>query len=102
MRAAAVLLVVLPALAAFPPAVTPQVTVAPPPAAPVVQGLQSEGRVTRVDRATRRISLDTGDDYVIPPPLDAAWTVVRDGSVVRVRYDVDGGRNVVTHLELIQ
>jgi uncharacterized protein DUF1344 len=102
MRTAAIFLVVLPVLAASASAVTAQVTVAPPPSTPVVEGLKSEGRVTRVDRATRRISLDTGDDYVIPAPLEAAWTVVREGSAVRVRYNVDGGRNVVTHIEVIQ
>jgi Protein of unknown function (DUF1344) len=102
MRTAAVLLLILPVLAASPSPVASQVTVAPPPAAPIVEGLQSEGRVTRVDRATRRITLDTGNDYVIPTPLEAAWTVVRDGSEVRVRYNVDGGQNVVTHLQVIR
>jgi hypothetical protein len=68
----------------------------------VVEGAQSEGRVTRVDQATRRITLDTGEEYVIPATLDAAWTVVRDGTEVRVRYNVDGGQNVVTHLQVIR
>lgn len=79
-----------------------QVTVAPPPTRPVVEGLLTEGRVTRVDPATRRITLDNGEDYVIPPSLEAAWKMVADGSAVRVRYNVDGGRNIVSRLELVQ
>jgi hypothetical protein len=101
MRTAAPFLLVLSALAAYPSPVAPQVTVAPPSVKPVVEGLQTEGRVTRVDRTTRRISLDNGDDYVIPPSLDAAWTVIREGTLVRVRYNVDGGQNLVIRLELI-
>jgi Protein of unknown function (DUF1344) len=102
MRTGAVLLLILPALAVTPSPVAAQVTVVPPPVAPVVEGLQTEGRVTRVDRATRRIALDNGDEYAIPPSLDTAWAVVREGSAVRVRYNVDGGRNIVTRVELIQ
>jgi hypothetical protein len=102
MRAAAVLLVALPVLAASPSPVASQVTIAPRSVSPVVEGLQTEGRVTRVDRTARRISLDNGDEYAIPPSLDAAWAVIREGSAVRVRYNVDGGQNRVTRVELIE
>jgi hypothetical protein len=101
-RVAAILLLVLAALATDPLPVQPQVSVAPPPATPVAENLQSEGRVTRVDRQARTITLDTGTEYVLPPILEAAWTVVADGSEVRLRYNVDGGRNVVTHLQVVR
>ena len=102
MRTAAILLLILPALAVIPSPGPAQVTVVRPPVAPVVEGLVTEGRVTRVDRATRRIALDNGDEYAIPPSLDTTWAVVREGSAVRVRYNVDGGQNIVTRVELIQ
>ncbi len=82
-----------------------QVTVAPAPPAgppgPTAAGLESSGRVTRVDREARTITLDTGQDYRLPPGLDAAWAIVREGTAVRLRYDVDGGRNVVTRLDVV-
>ena len=83
MRTAAILPLILPALAAIPSPGPAQVTVVRPPVAPVVEGLVTEGRVTRVDRATRRIALDNGDEYAIPPSLDTTWAVVREGSVRR-------------------
>jgi hypothetical protein len=97
----AVVVLMLATLAMDAVPVHPQVTVAPPASTPVVEGLVTEGRVTRVDRQARTIALDNGDEYVIPSPLEAAWTMVTDGSAVRLRYNVDGGRNIVTRLELI-
>ena len=101
-RLAAIVLVVLAALASDPVPVQAQVSVTPPPATPVAENLQAEGRVTRVDRRARTIRLDTGTEYMLPPTLEAAWTVVADGSEVRLRYNVDGGRNVVTHLQVVR
>lgn len=100
-RSTAVALLVLAGLAMEAAPVRSQVTVAPPATAPVVEGLLSEGRVSRVDRDARTITLDTGGEYVIPPSLEAAWAMVGDGSAVRLRYNVDGGRNIVTRLSLI-
>jgi Protein of unknown function (DUF1344) len=101
-RSAAFILLVLTALVMYPCPGHPQVTVAPPSVGPVVEGLESEGRVRRVDRAARAITLDSGEEYLIPAALDAAWEVVRDGSEVRVRYNVDRGRNIVTYLQVLR
>ena len=102
MRSAVLPLVMLAALALDIGPALAQVTVTPPPTTPVVEGLLTEGRVTRVDQGTRTITLDNGEDYLIPAALDPAWRMVADGSAVRVRYNVDGGRNVVRRLELLQ
>jgi Protein of unknown function (DUF1344) len=75
---------------------------APPPAAapPVAQGQEAAGIVARVDRAGRTVTLDTGVDYILPPALDSAWPNLREGAAVTLRYDVDGGRNVVSRIQL--
>jgi hypothetical protein len=39
---------------------------------------------------------------VIPPTLDGAWALVREGSQVRLRYNVDGGRNIVSSVTVIR
>jgi hypothetical protein len=96
------IVLVVAALATSPVPVQPQVSVAPLPATPVAENLQAEGRVTRLDPRARTITLDTGTEYVLPPTLEAAWRVVTEGSEVRLRYNVDGGRNVVTHLQVVR
>jgi hypothetical protein len=75
-----------------------------PPAAPsgltVVEGDVVEGRVTRVDPRTRTITLDNGQDYLVPPVLTLDWALVRTGAAVKMNYNVDRGRNVATALRI--
>jgi hypothetical protein len=77
-----------------------QVLAPPPSPPPVVQGLETSGVVARVDRAARTITLDTGIDYVLPPTLDSAWPALAEGTPVTLRYDVDGGHNIASRIQV--
>jgi hypothetical protein len=66
----------------------------------VVEGDVVEGRVRRVVPETRTITLDNGQEYLIPPVLAPNWDVLQTGPPVKLRYSVDRGRNVATLLEL--
>jgi|RhiMetdeSRZDD1v2_1073273.scaffolds.fasta_scaffold123884_5 hypothetical protein len=80
-----------------------QVVVTPPPAGPpgpTVEGQESEGQVTRINPADRTITLDTGAEYVVPETLASALAVVTEGASVKLRYDVDGGRNIVRQIQV--
>jgi hypothetical protein len=76
----------------------------PMPAAPpdpTVQAQETEGLIARLDPATRTIRLDTGDaEYVVLPALDGAWPALAEGVSVKLRYNVDGGRNIVTQIRV--
>jgi hypothetical protein len=65
----------------------------------VVEGDVVEGRITRVDRQTRTITLDNGQDYVIPQALALDWELAQPDTPVMVRYSVDAGRNIATALD---
>jgi hypothetical protein len=71
----------------------------PPPTA-TVQGQEAEGQVSRLNRADRTITLDTGVEYAMPEALDPAWARLADGVAVKLRYDTDGGRNIVTQIQI--
>jgi Protein of unknown function (DUF1344) len=66
----------------------------------VVEGDIVEGRVSRAVPETRTITLDNGQEYLVPPVLAANWEVLQTGPAVRLRYSVDRGRNVATLVEL--
>jgi hypothetical protein len=68
----------------------------------VVEGDVVEGRVSRAVPETRTITLDNGQEYLVPAVLAANWDVLRTGPAVKLRYSVDRGRNVATLLELRQ
>jgi Protein of unknown function (DUF1344) len=83
------------------------VTTAPASAQPsavtvrgVVEGDVVEGRVSRVDPRTRTITLDNGQEYLVPRVLALNWDLLPPGAAVKVRYSVDGGRNVATLLDI--
>ena len=67
----------------------------------VVEGDVVEGRVNRVDPQTRTITLDNGREYLVPPVVPLNWELVPSGAAVKMRYSVDGGRNVVTALSIV-
>ena len=67
----------------------------------VVEGDVVEGRVNRVDPQTRTITLDNGREYLVPPVVPLNWELVASGAAVKMRYSVDGGRNVVTALSIV-
>lgn len=66
----------------------------------VVEGDVVEGRVSRVDHRARTITLDNGQEYLVPRVLALNWNLVPTGTAVRIRYSVDGGRNVATLLDI--
>jgi Protein of unknown function (DUF1344) len=66
----------------------------------VVQGDVVEGRINRVDPQARTITLDNGQEYLVPSPLIPDWTFLQAGVPVMMRYNVDGGRNLVTYVEV--
>lgn len=66
----------------------------------VVEGDVVEGRVSRAVAETRTITLDNGQEYLVPPVLAPNWEVLQAGPIVKLRYSVDRGRNVATLVEL--
>ena len=66
----------------------------------VVEGDVVEGRVSRAVPETRTITLDNGQEYLVPPVLAPNWELLQTGPAVKLRYSVDRGRNVATLLEL--
>jgi hypothetical protein len=64
----------------------------------VIEGDVVEGRVSRVDPQTRTVTLDNGQAYEVPDALDLNWARVRPGAAVKMRVNVDGGRNIATAL----
>jgi hypothetical protein len=77
-----------------------QVSVVPPTVPPTAEGQEAEGQVTRVSPADRTVTLDTGEEYVVPETLVPALRLVTEGASVKLRYDVEGGRNVVKQIQL--
>jgi hypothetical protein len=63
---------------------------------PTVEGQEVEGRITRIDPRAGTIRLDNGEEYLLPAVVVANLRALSEGTVVRLRYDVDGGRNLVT------
>jgi hypothetical protein len=66
----------------------------------VVEGDIVEGLVSRADVRTGSITLDNGQEYLIPRVLGMDWEAVRPGVAVRLRYSVDGGRNIATAVQV--
>ena len=58
-----------------------------------------EGKVVRVDRATRVVELNDGTRLKVPAHLDTPG-LVAPGDVVRIEYEVRSGENVVTSVEV--
>ena len=79
-----------------------QPSVAPPNVTQrgVVQGDVVEGQISRVDQRTRSITLDNGQEYLVPSSVVPDWNLLRAGVPVRMRYNVDGGRNLITYVEV--
>ena len=72
----------------------------PDSAGPTVEGQEVEGTVKRVDPWARIITLDDGEDYLVPPTVLADPGVLGEGTILRLRFDTDGGRNYVTDLQV--
>jgi hypothetical protein len=66
----------------------------------VVEGDIVEGRVSRTDPRAGTITLDNGQEYLVPRTLVTDWEVLRPGVVVRLRYSVDGGRSIATAIQV--
>ena len=65
---------------------------------PTVEGQEIEGTITRLDPARRTIVLDDGQEYLIPPAVLDNPAALSEGAAVKLRYDVDGGRNIVKYV----
>jgi hypothetical protein len=77
---------------------------ATPPAAAsgaTAEGLEADGRIAAVNSPARTIRLENGAEYVVPETLPVDWRAVREGSVVKLRYNIDQGRNLVTSLQVL-
>ena len=70
------------------------------PSGSTVEGQEVEGKVRSFDRAARTITLDNGEEYVIAESVNANWDNVKEGTTVRMRYGIDGGRNTAVSLEV--
>jgi hypothetical protein len=66
----------------------------------VVEGDIAEGLVSRVDPRARTITLDNGQEYLVPQALGVDWETVRPGVAVRLRYSVTGGRSIATAIQV--
>lgn len=95
-RAIVVLGILIGSLAASPVTAQPsEVTVQG-----VVEGDIVEGLVSRADPQARTITLDNGQEYLVPRALAVDWEAVRPGVAVRLRYSVAGGRSIATAIQV--
>jgi hypothetical protein len=66
----------------------------------VVEGDIVEGLVSRADPRARTITLDNGQEYLVPRALGVDWEAVRPGVAVRLRYSVAGGQSIATVIQV--
>lgn len=70
------------------------------PSGSTVEGQEVEGKIGSLDRTAGTITLDNGQAYVIPDFLNADWTRIKAGTIIKMRYGTDGGRNTATFLDI--
>ena len=70
------------------------------PSGSTVEGQEVEGKISRLDRTAGTITLDNGQEFVIPDSLNANWIQIKEGTPIKMRYGTDGGRNTTTFLEI--
>jgi uncharacterized protein YjdB len=70
------------------------------PSGSTVEGQEVEGKISRLERAAGTITLDNGQEYVIPDFLNANWARIKEGTTIKMRYGTDGGRNTATFLQI--
>ena len=70
------------------------------PSGSTVEGQEAEGKIGRLDRTAGTVTLDNGQEYVIPDVLNANWGRMKEGATIKMRYGTDGGRNTATFLEI--
>ena len=70
------------------------------PSGSTVEGQEVEGKINSLDRTAGTITLDNGQEYVIPDVLHADWTRIKAGTTITMRYGTDGGRNTATFLKI--
>jgi uncharacterized protein YjdB len=70
------------------------------PSGSTVEGQEIEGKISSLDRTAGTITLDNGQEYVIPDFLNADWARIKEGTTIKMRYGTDGGRNMATFLEI--
>lgn len=67
---------------------------------PTVEGQEVEGAIKTVDPEARTITLDNGEDYLIPVAVLTNPGVLAEGTVVKFRHGTEGGRNIVTYVQV--
>jgi uncharacterized protein YjdB len=70
------------------------------PSGSTVEGQEVEGKISKLDRTAGTVTLDNGQEYVIPEDLNANWGRMKEGATIKMRYGTDGGRNTATFLEI--
>ena len=70
------------------------------PSGSTVEGQEVEGKISSLDSTAGTITLDNGQEYVIPDLLNANWARIKEGTTIKMRYGTDGGRNTATFLEI--
>src|SRR4029453_7737303 len=60
------------------------------PSGSTVEGQEVEGKISRLDRTAGTITLDNGQEYVIPDFLNAEWTLIKTGTTAKMRFGPDG------------
>ena len=70
------------------------------PSGSTVESQEIEGKISRLDRTAGTITLDNGQEYIIPDFLNAEWARIKEGATIEMRYGTDGGRNTATFLEI--
>jgi hypothetical protein len=67
---------------------------------PTVEGQEVLGIITRVDIQAMTITLDNGEEYLIPAAVARDLATLGEGTVVILRYDTQGGRNIARHVQV--
>jgi hypothetical protein len=70
------------------------------PSGSTVEGQEVEGKISRLDRTARTITLDNGQEFVIPDSLKCELDWIKEGTPIKMRDGTDGGRNTTTFLEI--
>lgn len=67
---------------------------------PTVEGQEVQGIVRRVDPRAMTITLDNGEEYWIPATVLTSLGVLDEGTIVKLRYDTQGRRNIVRNVQV--
>ena len=55
------------------------------PSGSTVEGQEVDGKISSLDRTAGTITLDNGQEYVIPDVLKANWAWIKEGTPIKMR-----------------